>query len=56
MVRQVALNTLETIREKLTFERDPHKYYAVEKTYHTGNEILNSEEFMQELLKSGEKV
>ena len=56
MVHQVALNTLETIRGKLTFDRVAHQYGVVVKTYHTENGIFNAEEFMRYLFKSEQKM
>ena len=49
---QVAINTTETVKEKLIFEREDQIQGVVIKGYHTDNGIFNSSEFMEELLKN----
>ena len=39
---QVAINTTETVKEKLTFEREAQSQGVVIKGYHTDNGIFNS--------------
>ena len=56
MVHQVALRILETIRAKLTFDREDQKYGIAVKTYHTDNGILISDGLIQELLTSYHKI
>ena len=48
---QVAINATETVKEKITFEREAQSQGVVIKGYHTDNGIFNSSEFMEELLK-----
>ena len=49
---QVAINATETVKEKLTFEREAQSQVVVIKGYHTDNGIFNSSEFMEEQLKN----
>ena len=53
---QVAINATETVKEKLTFEREAQIQGVVIKGYHTDNEIFNSSEFMEGLLKKHQKI
>ena len=53
---QVDINSTETIKAKLTFEREPQIQGVVIKRYHTDNGIFNSSEFMEELLKKHKKI
>ena len=43
---QVAINTTETVKSKLTFERESQSQGEVIKGYHTDNDIFNALEFM----------
>ena len=43
---QVAINATETVKAKLTFEREAQSQVVVIKGYHTDNGIFNSSEFM----------
>ena len=53
---QVAINATETVKAKLTFEREAQSQGVVIKGYHTDNGILNSSEFMEELLKKQQEI
>ena len=53
---QVAINATETVKAKLTFERDAQSQGVVIKGYHTDNGIFNYSEFMEELLKKQQKI
>ena len=44
--QQVAMNATETVKDKLTFEREAQIQVVVIKGYHTANGIFNSSEFM----------
>ena len=48
---QVDINTTETVKAKITFEREDQSHGVVIKGYHTDNGIFNDSEFMEELLK-----
>ena len=48
---QVAINATETVKEKLTLEREAQSQEVAIKGYHTDNGIFNSSDFMEELLK-----
>ena len=52
----MALNKIENIREKLTFDRDTQKFIVAVNNYHTKNGIFSSENFMKELLKSDQRI
>ena len=54
--RQVDINATETIKAKLTFEREAQSQGVAIKGYHNDNEILNSSEFMKELLKKQQNI
>ena len=43
---QVAINETETVKEKLTFDREAQSQSVVIKGYHTDNGIINASEFM----------
>ena len=43
---QVAINDTETVKTKITFEREAQSQGVVIKGYHTDNGIFNSSEFM----------
>ena len=53
---QVAINSTETVKAKLTFEREYQSQGVVIKLYHTDNGIFNSSEFMEEVLKKQQKI
>ena len=53
---QVAINATETVKKKLTFEREAQSQGVVIKGYQTDNVIFNSSEFMEELLKKQQKI
>ena len=53
---QVAINATETVKEKLTFEREDQIQGLVINGYHTDNGIFNSSEFMEELLEKQQKI
>ena len=52
---QVAINSTETVKAKLTFEREAQSQGVVIKGYHTYNGICNASEFMEELLKGSKR-
>ena len=54
--QQVAINATETVKEKLTFEREAQSQGVVIKGYHTDNGIFNALEFMEEILKKQKKI
>ena len=43
---------METIRKKIIFDREDHKYRALVDKQHTDNGNFNYENFMQDLLNS----
>ena len=53
---QVDINATETVKEKLTFEREAQSQGVTIKGYHTDNGIFNSSEFIEELLKKQQKI
>ena len=53
---QVAINATETVKAKLTFERESQSQGVVIKVYHTDNGIFNSSEFMEDLFKKQQKI
>ena len=53
---QVEINATETVKEKLTFERDDQSQGVAIKGYHTDNGIFNSSECMEELLKKQQRI
>ena len=53
---QVAINATETVKAKLTFERETQIQGVVIKGYHTDNGIFNASDFMEELLKQQKKI
>ena len=53
---QVAINFTETVKAKITFEREAQIQGVVTKGYHTDNGVFNSSEFMEELLKKQQKI
>ena len=54
--QQVAINATETVKEKLTFEREAQSQGVVIKGYHTDNGIFNALEFMEEILKKQQNI
>ena len=53
---QVTINSTETVKAKITFEREAQSQGVLIKGYHTDNWILNSSEFVEELLKKQQKI
>ena len=53
---QVAINDTETFKEKLTFEREDKSQGVMINVYHTDNEIFNTSNFIEELLKNQKKI
>ena len=52
----MAINATETVKEKITFEREAQSQGVVIKGYHTDNGVFNYSEFMEELLKKQQKI
>ena len=52
----VAINATETVKVKLTFERETQINGVAIKGYHTDNGIFNASDFMEELLKKKQKI
>ena len=52
---QVATNHAETVKAKLTFEREAQIQEVVIQGYHNNNGIFIASEFMQELLKQKQR-
>ena len=53
---QVAINTTETIKAKLTFEREYKSQWVMINVYHTDNGIFNTSKIMEEMLKKQQKL
>ena len=53
---QVAINATETVKAKLTFEREAQSQGVLIKGYHNDIGIFNSSEFMEELFKKQQKI
>ena len=53
---QVAINANETVKAKLTFEREAQSQGLVIKGYHTDNGIFNTSEFTEDLLKKQQRI
>ena len=53
---QVAINATETVKAKLTFEREDKSQGVMINVYHTDNERLNTSKFMEEMLKKQQKL
>ena len=53
---QVAINATETVKAKVTFEREAQSQGVVIKGYCTDNGIFNSSEFMEELLNNQKSI
>ena len=51
---QVAINTTETVKSKLTFEREDKSQGVMINEYHT--DTFNTSKFMEELLKKKQKL
>ena len=56
IMNQVAINATETIKAKLTFEREAQSQVVSIKGYYTNNWILNPLKFTEELLKNQQKI
>ena len=56
IMHQVSINDTETIKAKLTFEKESQSQLDAIKGYHTNNGIFNASEFMKELLKKQKKI
>ena len=54
MKHQVAINATETVKAKLTFERENKIQEVMIKVYHT--DTFNTSKFMEELLKKQQKL
>ena len=52
----VAINATETVKAKLTVEREAQSQGAAIKGYHTDNGMFNSSDFMEKLLKKQQKI
>ena len=52
---QVAIKATETLKEKLTFEREAQSQGVFIKRYQTYNVISNASEFLDEMLKNQQK-
>ena len=52
----MAINATETVKAKLTFEREAQSRGAVIKGYHIDNGIFNALYFMEKLLKKQQKI
>ena len=52
----MAINPTVTVKAKLTFDMESQIKGVVIKGYYTGNDILNSSDFMKELLKKQKKI
>ena len=50
------INATETVKAKLTFEREAQNEGVGIKGYHTDNGIFNASEFMENLLKNKQRV
>ena len=53
---QVSINSTETVKAKLTFDREDKNQGVMINIYHTDNEIFNTSKFMEELLKKQQKL
>ena len=50
------INTTETLKERLTFEREAQIQGVVIKGYHTDDGLFNTSEFMEELFKNQKNI
>ena len=53
---QAAINATETVKAKLTFEREDQSQRVLIKGYHTDNMIFNYSEFIEELSKNQKNI
>ena len=53
---QVSINVNETVKSKLTLEREAQSQGVMIKVYHTDNGIFNALEIMEEMLKNQQKI
>ena len=53
---QVDINATETVKGKLTFEREAQSYGLVIKGNHNDNNIFDASDFMEELLKKQQNI
>ena len=53
---QVDINATETVKAKLTFEREDKSQGVMIHVYHTDNEIFNTSKFTEELFKKQQKL
>ena len=53
---QVSINSTETFKAKLTFEREDKSQGVMINVYHNENEIFNTSKFMEEMLKKQQKI
>ena len=53
---QVDIKFTETVKAKLTFEREAQSQVVVINGYHTDNGIFNASEFMEDLSKNQQKI
>ena len=53
---QVAINATETVKAKITFEREDKSQGVMINVYNTDNLIFNNSKFMEELLKKQKKI
>ena len=54
VVHQVSLGAQETVQSKLEFEREAHQLGITVKNYQTDNGVYTSQEFLKELIESGQ--
>ena len=52
---QVAINSTENVKEKLTFEMEDKSQGVMINVYHTEKRIIDKSKFMEELLKKKKK-
>ena len=52
----MSINATETVKAKLTFQREAKSQGLVIKGYRTDNGFFNSSEFMEELLKKQKQI
>ena len=53
---QLAINATETIKAKITFDREDKSQGVMINVYHTDNGIFNTSNFMEELFKKQQKI
>ena len=53
---QVAINATETIKAKLTFEREDKSQGLMINVYNTDNGIINTSKFMEDMLKKQKNI